>query len=737
MAGAGGGARGGSGAPGEIRKLSEAVATMIAAGEVVQRPASALKEVLENALDAGASQVSVLAKDGGVKLLQVQDNGCGIRAEDLGILCHRHTTSKLREFDDLRQMRTLGFRGEALASVSFVSHLQVTTMTAGAESALRASYRDGELDDVGPQPCAGVPGTTITMKDLFYNLLARRKALRPPAEEYAKLLEVVSRYAVYKDGVAFSCRRQGAARPDVNVPARATRLDRIRTIYGPSVSRELTEFEAASEPGHCAGANDEAGGGLGGEGEREGREAFSFSSRGFISSVNYTAKRTTLILFINGRLVESSHLRRALEAAYATVMPKAAKPWVYLDIRLPLDHVDVNVHPTKKEVRFLHEEELIDALRGAVEARLVASNSTRTFVQKKLTPGGDGTQFASEENGGGGGGDPGAEKKTYYQPQKLVRTDAKATKLEAFMMPSKAPSTGGNKRGAVEAGLDSQGPLNVSRPQTLAPRQRVHADSNTSELTSVKDVLEGFSRQGHSQLAELFRQHTYIGVADERRIMLQHLTKLYLMDITVLSRDMFFQQIFRRFGSFDHLRLSNPASLEELALLAMEHGGGGEVGTQFDAAKGAAAARELAETLQTKAPMLDEYFGMSIDAEGRLCTLPQIIDGFVPDFERLPAFVLGLGGVDWSEERLCFEGVAAELASLYEMHPVVPPGPEVPESPTRAEQEARAKEVEQTIQNVLLPAMRLFLQPPAARATDGSALLVTTLERLYRVFERC
>ena len=255
-----------AGAPGEIRRLSEAVATMIAAGEVVQRPASALKEVLENALDAGASQVSVLAKDGGVKLLQVQDNGCGIRAEDLGILCHRHTTSKLREFDDLRQMRTLGFRGEALASVSFVSHLQVTTMTAGAESALRASYRDGELDDVGPQPCAGVPGTTITMKDLFYNLLARRKALRPPAEEYAKLLEVVSRYAVYKDGVAFSCRRQGAARPDVNVPARATRLDRIRTIYGPSVSRELTEFEAASEPGHCAGANGEAGSGLGGGG---------------------------------------------------------------------------------------------------------------------------------------------------------------------------------------------------------------------------------------------------------------------------------------------------------------------------------------------------------------------------------------------------------------------------------------------------------------------------------------
>jgi DNA mismatch repair protein MLH1 len=456
--------------------------------------------------------------------------------------------------------------------------------------------------------------------------------------------------------------------------------------------------------------------------------------------VNYAAKRTTLVLFINGRLVDSSSLRRALEAAYTTVMPKAAKPWVYLDIRLPLDHVDVNVHPTKKEVRFLHEEELIDALREAVEARLVASNSTRTFVQKKLS-GGEGGPFASEQKTRGvgeaaeGGAVAAPEKKTYYQPQKLVRTDAKATRIEAFMMPSKAPSAAGAKRGAEEAGLDGSGAL--IQPQTQASRQRVHENDNACELSSVKEVLEGFSRQGHSQLAEVLRQHTYIGVADERRIMLQHQTKLYLLDVTVLSRDMFFQQVFRRFGGFDCLRLSEPASLEELALLGLEHGGSEELGTQFDAAKGTEAARELAEALQTKAAMLEEYFGVSIDGEGRLCTLPQLIDGYVPELERLPAFVLGLGGVDWGEERPCFEGVAAELASLYEMRPAVPPGPEDPEGPGRAEQEARAEVMEQAMQNVLLPAMRLFLQPPMARATDGSTLLVTTLERLYRVFERC
>eukprot|EP00967_Tisochrysis_lutea_P025001 scaffold28734_cov21-Tisochrysis_lutea.AAC.1 len=191
-----------------IRRLDPCVVNKIAAGEVIQRPASALKEMLENSLDAGATQISIVVKEGGNKLLQITDTGHGIRTdtfvhrqlltdsllphrqqdafvlgllhpvqkEDLPVLCHRHTTSKLASFEDLETINTLGFRGEALCSISFVSNLTVTTMTEGALHGYRASYKDSEMLPPGPKPVAAVRGTTITVEDLFYNVPTRRKA---------------------------------------------------------------------------------------------------------------------------------------------------------------------------------------------------------------------------------------------------------------------------------------------------------------------------------------------------------------------------------------------------------------------------------------------------------------------------------------------------------------------------------------------------------------------------------
>jgi DNA mismatch repair protein MLH1 len=198
-AGAAGGSDGGDAAPvaapeapappAPIRQLPESVVHRIAAGEVIQRPASALKEMLENAIDAGASRVSVTVKEGGLRLLQVADDGCGIARADLPLLCVRHATSKLRAFEDLETIATLGFRGEALASISFVAHLSVTTMPRGGAHAWRASYQDGALQDPpGAKPCAGVPGTVLTVEDLFYNVPTRRKAFRTGGSEEAALI---------------------------------------------------------------------------------------------------------------------------------------------------------------------------------------------------------------------------------------------------------------------------------------------------------------------------------------------------------------------------------------------------------------------------------------------------------------------------------------------------------------------------------------------------------------------
>ncbi|KAG2448592.1 hypothetical protein HYH02_006483 [Chlamydomonas schloesseri] len=354
--------------PAAIRKLDENVVNKIAAGEVIQRPASALKEMLENSLDAGSTQIAVTVKEGGNKLLQITDNGSGIRKEDLAILCHRHTTSKLSQFEDLETISTLGFRGEALCSISFVSHMAVTTMARGAQYGYRVTYKDSEMEAPGPKPVAAVPGTTITVEDLFYNVPTRRKALKSASEEYGLILDTLGRYAVYSaPGVGFSCRRHGDGRPDIATTAAGSRLDAVRAVYGAEVARELLPLALA------------AGGGTGPEVPVEG--PLGVKLEGLISGANYgSGKRTVLVLFINGRCVECAPLRRALEGVYGALLPKASKPWLFLDVRLPPRHVEVNMHPTKREVGFMHQAEVIEVIRAAVEAKLLASNDSRTFA---------------------------------------------------------------------------------------------------------------------------------------------------------------------------------------------------------------------------------------------------------------------------------------------------------------------------------------------------------------------
>ncbi len=235
-----------------IKRLDESVVNRIAAGEIIHRPANALKELIENSLDAGATLIRITLRDGGIKTLQIQDNGSGIRPSDLPLLCERFATSKLRDFGDLESMSTFGFRGEALASISYVTaSMNVVSKTKHQDCAYRAYYANGSLappkpgQSSEPKQCAGTDGTLITAEDLFYNVPQRRRALRSAADEYNRALDVVSKYAVHYGGkgVGFVCRKASSNATDLNTPSSPTNttLDTIRILHGNAVARELVE----------------------------------------------------------------------------------------------------------------------------------------------------------------------------------------------------------------------------------------------------------------------------------------------------------------------------------------------------------------------------------------------------------------------------------------------------------------------------------------------------------------
>lgn len=341
--------------PLEIRRLDEAVINRIAAGEIIQRPANALKELLENCLDAKSSNIQISVKSGGLKYLQIQDNGTGIRRQDLPIVCERFTTSKLQKFEDLQSIATYGFRGEALASISHIARLCIQTKTADSKCAYKATYEDGKLKS-SPKPCAGNQGTQITVEDLFYNVSNRLQTLKSPAEEYQKICDIVTRYAIHNFKVGFALKKVGESN-DIKTIINSTCVDNIRCLFGQNIASHLIYLQTEDQN-------------------------LNFKASGYVTNVNFSTKKGIFIIFINHRLVDSALLRKCLSQVYSLYLPKNMHPFVYLSLEINPEFVDVNVHPTKHEVHFLNEEEIVEKVKIVLETKLLDCNSSRIFYMQ-------------------------------------------------------------------------------------------------------------------------------------------------------------------------------------------------------------------------------------------------------------------------------------------------------------------------------------------------------------------
>jgi len=345
---------------GRINPLPPEVASQIAAGEVIERPASVVKELVENALDAGASRIVIRVDDGGKKLIRVTDDGCGMDSDDAVLAFQRHATSKIRDADDLWRIATMGFRGEALPSIAAVAHVELVTRPPDAQHGTRVVIEGGFLQTVEPVGCPA--GTTVTVQRLFFNTPARLKFLKSSSTEFAHIAEAVSRYILAFPEVAFTLEHNGREVMR-HVPTGEERAA-LAEVMGRELAAQLVPVHYHEPP---------------------------YTVRGFVSPPTVSKPtRSHQWFFVNRRFVRNKTLAAAISHAYHGFLPEGRQPVVVLFLDLPPDLVDVNVHPAKIEVRFRREAEVqsvvVRALREALVAGQVVPSVTLSPQGEKFSP---------------------------------------------------------------------------------------------------------------------------------------------------------------------------------------------------------------------------------------------------------------------------------------------------------------------------------------------------------------
>lgn len=540
-------------------------------------------------------------------------------------------------------------------------------------------------------------------------------------------------------GVAFACKKHGDSAVSIAVPSNATTVDRIRQIHGSGVANELIEIHVHDQ-------------------------RLGFEASGWTSNANYHVKKTAVLLFINHRSVESSAIKSAIQRTYAPFLPKGGHPFIYLSLSIDPQRVDVNVHPTKREVNFLNEDEIIDILTATIRDQLAKVDTSRTFTTQSLLPGVKVPTAPTPSR------PPKTPSTSTPKPPEnnLVRTDPSLRKITSM--------------------LSSTHPSHSSAPDityTQSARTPIKC-----RLTTVKDLRAAVRTAMHAGLTDVLAAHTYIGLVDSRRriVALQSGVKLYLVDYGLLANAYFYQVGLTNFANFGTIAFDPPLSIQSLIEIAVDveqksSTTMGSPATTEQPIDWAAIAPAVTAQLIASREMLHEYFSLEISAAGELRSIPLLVKHYMPSLAKLPRFLMRLGPcVDWRAEEACFRSFLVELAGFYT--PEQLPNPAVKEGPgwggdidvdvvvdgdvdgdrdgdgtdptavnesgrraratahdgaddggDRAEIGRRRVQMERMLEHVLFPAIKARLV--ATKDLLGGVVEVANLKGLYRVFERC
>jgi DNA mismatch repair protein MLH1 len=559
-----------------------------------------------------------------------------------------------------------------------------------------------------PKGVAGRPGTQITVEDLFFNIPTRRKAFRSYADEFNKIIDMVGRYGIHSEGIGFTCKKAGESSNSLSIQPQATAIDRIRQIYGSNVANELVDISAADD-------------------------RWGFKATGLVTNANYHIKKTTLVLFINHRAVESTNIKKALEQIYSNYLPKGGHPFIYLSLEIDPNRVDVNVHPTKREVHFLNEDEIIEEICKQIETSLAAVDTSRTFKTQTLIPGARPVDHST------GSGEVTAEsvpvgpgKRLRRNSNDLIRTDMSERKITSmFSHEDSGEASSGSFR--------KEEPLALPEPTDYETVDRSHVQC---KLNSIKQLRAEVREDVHNELTDIFSSHTFVGIVDEQRRLaaIQGGVKLFLIDYGHTCFEYFYQLGLTDFGNFGAIRFRPPLDLNDVLTVAAETEKKA-LGASGEDLNVSAIVSKVANQLIERRQMLLEYFSLEISPAGELLSIPLLVKGYTPPLSKLPRFLLRLGPhVDWTEEKSCFETFLRELATFYVPEQLPPSlsadnqGSSVADFP--AEVKRRRQHVRWAVEHIFFPAFKARLV--ATRSLmDGGVLEVASLKGLYRVFERC
>ena len=504
-----------------IRILDKGTADKIAAGEVIDRPVSIIKELLENSLDAEASAITVEIKNGGKSYIRVTDNGCGIPADQAELAFMRHATSKISTADDLDAIHTLGFRGEALASICAVSRVELITKTADAKAGRRIVVEGSRVIENIATGCPD--GTTVTVRDLFYNVPARRKFLASDSAETRRITDMVSRISLAYGDVKITLINGG--RKVFSTGGRGNIFNNIVTVYGNEAGRDLLPVDSSRN---------------------------GFVLKGFVSSPAASSpSRSRQIFCVNGRIVSSRIMERGLEAAYREKLFHGRFPIAFLFLSVPAEKVDVNVHPTKKEIRFDDEFEIEDFIKESVRRALSVREAlpqVRAGSIRNAVPADAGGQTEREL-----AEDRSAERKECKTSPEEESTDNASVKEKAF---DYAPAE--RERPYEEQQVDIKTLLSNMRRQQESADEMQDADG-LEPMPSTSDE-DGFD----------FRKLRYMGVVFDTYIIASGDDELYLIDQHAAHERVFYERLLAQYNSTDKMtqQLIMPVNISVAANVA-------------------------------------------------------------------------------------------------------------------------------------------------------------------------